>query len=259
MTQSLEDMVLIVTGAANGIGRAIAEHAIERGVRRLVLTDVLDGALSDIAHGLGSVADIALIVADLSTPQEVKRIAVQAVSRFGRVDGLVNAAGITTRASFLTGDAEIWDQVFAINTRAPYLLMQSVIADMIDRKEPGSIVNIQSMNAHCGHPDLAIYASSKGALQTLTKNAANAHLADSIRVNGLNLGWTLTNSEHHMQATVLDQGEDWAERIGATLPLGRLLVPQDAARLAVHLLDPASSPLTGACIDLEQWIAGAPP
>ena len=259
MTQTLENMVLIITGAASGIGRAIAEHAVARGVEKIVLTDIQAQPLEDVAEQLGQTARVEPVVADLASPQAVAEISRQAKARFGRIDGLVNAAGITTRSSILDGTPELWDRLFAINTRAPFLLMQSSIADMLDRRAPGAIVNIQSMNAHCGHPDLAIYAASKGALQTLTKNAANAHLADRVRVNGINLGWTATDAEHHMQATVLDQGQDWAERVGAALPLGRLLTPHDAAKMAVHLLDPASAPLTGACIDLEQWIAGAPP
>ena len=123
-----------------------------------------------------------------------------------------------------------------------------------------AIVNVSSVASRSGSPfEYVDYAASKGALQTLTKNAANAHLADGIRVNGINLGWTLTESEHHMQANVLGAGEHWFEKAGSGLPLGRLLSPNEAARLAVHLLDPASAPLTGTCIDLEQWIAGAPP
>ena len=171
----------------------------------------------------------------------------------------MNSAGITTRASLLEGTPDIWDDVFSLNARAPFLLMQQAILDMRAREYPGAVVNIQSMNALCGHADLAIYAASKGALQTLTKNAANAHMRDGIRVNGINLGWTLTETEHRMQAEALGHGPDWFQRAGAELPFGRLLSPEEAARLAVHLLDPASAPLTGACIDLEQWIAGAPP
>jgi NAD(P)-dependent dehydrogenase (short-subunit alcohol dehydrogenase family) len=76
---------------------------------------------------------------------------------------------------------------------------------------PGSIVNILSMNAHCGTPDLAVYSATKGALLTLTKNAANAHLAARIRVNGINLGWTDTETERHLHAVTLGRGEGWLD------------------------------------------------
>jgi NAD(P)-dependent dehydrogenase (short-subunit alcohol dehydrogenase family) len=172
---------------------------------------------------------------------------------------LVNAAGLTTRASFRNGTVEVWDELFAVNARAPFLLMQAAIRDMTARGVPGTIVNILSMNAHCGGPDLAIYSATKGALLTLTKNAAHAHMADRIRVNGINLGWTETEAENRMQAETLGQGSDWAARAGAGRPLGRLLQADEAARLAVFLLSDLSAPLSGAVIDLEQWVASAPP
>ena len=252
-------MVLVVTGAANGIGRSIAELAIARGVREICLSDVDADSLSETAERLRRDANVETVVADLKEPVASAKIADRTIARFGRIDGLVNAAGVTTRASFIDGTAGVWDDVFAINARSTFLLMQRAIMNMLERKATGAIVNIQSMNAHCGHPDLAIYAASKGAIQTLTKNAANAHLGDGIRVNGINLGWTLTDAEHRLQSEVLKQGDDWAKRAGASLPLGRLLSSTEASRLAVQLLDPISAPLTGACIDMEQWIAGAPP
>jgi NAD(P)-dependent dehydrogenase (short-subunit alcohol dehydrogenase family) len=77
-------------------------------------------------------------------------------------------------------------------------------------------------------------------------------------VNGINLGWVLTPAEDRMQAVTLGRGSGWAEEVGAQMPLGRLLDPEEAARLAVYLLSPASAPMTGAAIDLEQRVVGAP-
>ena len=259
MSVQLDKMVLIVTGAASGIGRAITARASDQGVKQFVLVDIDEVGLDATADGLDGSADAEIVRADLSLAAASAEIAERAISRFGRIDGLVNAAGITTRASFINGSAETFDQVFAVNARAPYLLMQEAITNMLLRKQSGAIVNIQTINAHCGHPDLAIYAASKGALQTLTKNAANAHVGDGIRVNGINLGWTWTEAEHRMQSEILGEGEDWSKRVGENLPLKRLLEPEEAARRAVYLLGPESAPLTGACIDLEQWIVGAPP
>jgi NAD(P)-dependent dehydrogenase (short-subunit alcohol dehydrogenase family) len=136
--------------------------------------------------------------------------------------------------------------------------MQEALRDMLGRKAGGSVVNILSMNAHCGGPDLAIYAATKGALATLTRNAAHAHLADRIRVNGINLGWVDTPAERRMQAETLGRGEGWLAEAAAGMPLGRLLVPEEAARLAVYLLSGASAPQTGTLIDLEQRVLGAP-
>ncbi|MBT8459074.1 MAG: SDR family oxidoreductase [Boseongicola sp.] len=254
----LDQTALIVTGAARGIGKAIAQHAVKNGLRQILLTDIDEADLSAVARSMPDDLNIKTYAADLTEPEAPTAICNFAKSCFGRVDGLVNSAGITDRASLTDGTPDQWERLFAINARAPFLMMQEVVKDMLARKQPGSIVNIQSVNAHCGGPELAIYAASKGALQTLTKNAANAHLADRIRVNGINLGWTLTESEHQMQTKTLGEGEDWAERVGASRPLGRLLMPDEAARLALYLLSPDSEPLTGASIDLEQSVLGAP-
>ncbi|HVG47868.1 MAG TPA: SDR family oxidoreductase, partial [Rubellimicrobium sp.] len=161
------------------------------------------------------------------------------------------------RASILDGTPALWEELFAVNARAPFFLMQDALADMTARRATGTIVNILSVNAHCGAPDLAIYSATKGALATLTKNAANAHIRDRIRVNGINLGWTATEAEDRMQSETLGLGPGWREAASALLPLGRLIEPEEAARLAVFLLSDASAPISGAVIDLEQRVIGA--
>jgi len=170
---------------------------------------------------------------------------------------LVNAAGLTTRGSFVTATPAVWDQLFSVNARAGFFLIQAAIADMLARGAAGCIVNILSMNAHCGIPELAVYAGSKGAMATLTRNAANAHMADRIRVNAINLGWVGTQGEQQMQAEVLGRGPGWMADAGAMMPLGRLVTAQECARLAVFLLGDASIPMSGAVIDFEQKVAGA--
>jgi NAD(P)-dependent dehydrogenase (short-subunit alcohol dehydrogenase family) len=242
MQVELTDRVILITGAASGIGAAIAAQATAAGA---------------LVVGLDRVAG-PWITADLADPTATEGVVPWVIARHGRIDGLVNAAGITTRGSFTDGKMTDWDALFAINARAPFLLMQGAIRDMLGRRAPGSIVNIQSMNAHCGIPELAMYSASKGALQTLTKNAAHAHLADRIRVNGINLGWVDTPAERQMQAVTLGKGPDWMDQMAATLPLGRFVSADDCARLAVYLLSDASAPMTGVSMDLEQRITGGP-
>jgi NAD(P)-dependent dehydrogenase (short-subunit alcohol dehydrogenase family) len=252
----LSDKVIVITGAASGIGCAVARMAAEEGAAALVLTDRNGPGLDRLAASLNG-TDLACIVADLADTNAPATIAAAAKDRFGRIDALVNAAGLTTRASFTTGTPDTWDQLFAINARAGFFLMQAAIGDMLSRNAAGSIVNILSMNAHCGIPDLAIYAATKGAMATLTRNAANAHMADRIRVNGINLGWVATEAEQHMQAQTLGRGPDWLAEAAADLPLGRLVTAEETARLAVFLLGDASVPMSGAVIDFEQKVAGA--
>lgn len=255
MDLGLSRMSVIVTGAASGIGAAIARCLSDEGVGGLLLTDRDADGLHRSASRLSPTTEIGLCVADLADPTAASAIADAAVSRFGRIDGLVNAAGLTTRGSFLTGTVEIWDSLFAVNSRAGFLLMQAAIADMRRRGAGGAIVNILSMNAHCGIPDLAIYAASKGAMVTLTKNAAHAHMSDRIRVNGINLGWVATETENRIQTALL--GEGWEAQVAATQPLGRLVSAEECARLVAFLLSDASAPMSGSVIDFEQKVAGA--
>ncbi|MFN3228083.1 MAG: SDR family oxidoreductase, partial [Hyphomicrobiales bacterium] len=98
----------------------------------------------------------------------------------------------------------------------------------------------------------------KGALQTLTKNAANAHLADRIRVNGINLGWVDTQTERDLHEITLGKGQGWLAAEGAKQPLGRFVNEEEAARLATYLLSDVSTPMTGVSMDLEQTVVGAP-
>lgn len=253
MDLGLGRQVVIVTGAASGIGTAIARALAAEGVGGLMLTDRDGAGLERVASGLAGEAGT--VVADLGEVEGPAAVAAAAVARFGRIDGLVNAAGLTTRGSFVTGTAAVWDQLFAVNARAGFLLMQAAMADMRARGAAGAIVNILSMNAHCGIPELAIYAGSKGAMITLTRNAAHAHMADRIRVNGINLGWVATETEDRVQTALL--GPDWEAQVAATQPLGRLVTAEECARLAVFLLSDASVPMSGAVIDFEQKVAGA--
>ncbi|MGD1888165.1 MAG: oxidoreductase [Cohaesibacteraceae bacterium] len=252
MSTDLAGKVIIITGAARGIGAAIAHHAAECGVEALILTD-----RDPVIHMLP--CPVEAVSTELTNPDAPSLIAEAAKDRFQRIDGLVNAAGVTTRGDFSNADPAMWDQTMAINARAPFFLMSEVIADMRARGEAGAIVNIQSMNAHAGAPDLAVYAASKGALQTLTKNAANTYMADRIRVNGINLGWVATETERVLHEETFGKGKGWLAEQGAKQPLGRLVSEAEAARLATFLLSDASAPLTGQSIDLEQWIVGAPP
>ncbi|MFK7792528.1 MAG: oxidoreductase [Devosiaceae bacterium] len=251
MNVTLDGKVIIITGAARGIGAAIARQAAQSGAEGLMLTD-----RETFLHSLDCPTET--LVADLLDTNAASTICQAAIKRFGRIDGLVNAAGITTRVGLADATPAIWDQIMGINARAPFFLMAQVIADMRVRKAPGSIVNIQSMNAHCGLPELAVYSASKGALQTLTKNTANATMGDKIRVNGINLGWVDTQTERHLQEVTLGKGEGWMDHQAAEQPIGRFVSEDDAARLAVYLLSDASAPMTSTNHDLAQWVVGAP-
>lgn len=251
--------MLLVTGSTQGLGRRIAELALASGVSAIMISGRDEARGRAVAAALsGQGAEIAFCAADLADPDAPARLVRETIAAFGRIDLLVNSAGLTNRASIADGTIDLWDRLMAVNARAPFFLMQAAVADMMARGAPGAIVNIISMNAHCGTPDLAIYSATKGALATLTRNVANACLARSIRVNGINMGWAPTAAEHVMQGQTLGGGTSWLEQAASAMPLKRLLSEDEVASLAIYLLSDTAGLLTGAIVDLEQSVLGAP-
>jgi NAD(P)-dependent dehydrogenase (short-subunit alcohol dehydrogenase family) len=250
----VDDKVLLVTGATQGLGRAIALEAARSGAAAIMLTDHhtkrSDEVVAEIAK---RGAKTAFVAADLKVPDAPTRIISAALDQFGRLDGLVNAAGLSDRGSVATADTALFDQLFAVNTRAPMFLMQGLIRHLQERKASGSIVNILSFQAHGAGVNLAVYGATKAALSLLTKNAAFAHRKDRIRICGINLGWADTPGEWEMQAVKLGKGEAWLAKAESMMPWGRLIKPEDVARLTLFLLSDASIPMTGALIDQEQY------
>lgn len=258
MEVRLDGKIVLVTGSTQGVGAAIAAAAARSGVAGILLTgrDSARGAkVAGRIRALGP--ETHFIPADLAAPDAPARIVRECLDRFGRIDLLVNAAGLTDRASFLDADLDLWAKLFDVNARAPFFLMQAAIRAMRERGEGGAIVNSLSMNAHCGTPELAVYSATKAALATLTRNAANAHRKDRIKVNGINMGWVATDGEKLMQAETLGRGPEWIAEAAADLPFGRMVSVEEVANLAVFLLSDASGPMTGALVDQEQWVVGA--
>lgn len=250
--------VAVVTGAAQGIGEATARLLAERGAAGLVLVDRRAEQGEAVARSLNAAGTRTIFVpADLVDPEAVARVIPAADRAFGRVDILANIAGLTDRGTILDTDLALYDKMFAINVRAPFFLMQDAIKVMQRERIEGTIVNILSVNAYIGSPNLAAYSASKGALMTLTKNTANAVNLLRIRVNGIILGWADTPGEHETLKKFHDAADDWLQQAEPTRPFGKLIKPEDVARLVAFLGGPESAPMTGSCVEYEQTVVGA--
>ncbi|MEO1287592.1 MAG: SDR family oxidoreductase [Chloroflexota bacterium] len=251
----LDGKVIVVTGSTQGVGEAIARYAGELGAGVVIAgrnQERGEAVASDLqANG----TDAIYVQMDLESVDDCRRLIATADEHFGRITGLVNAAGITDRGTIEDTSVELWDRMFAINSRAPFLLMQETIKIMKREGKGGSIVNILSMSAHGGQPFITAYCASKGALATLTKNVAHAVRHEHIRVNGVNIGWTATPNEHKTQLA-MGQLENWLDEADASKPFGRIIRPHDVAGICGYLLSDASEMMTGSLIDFDQYVIG---
>jgi NAD(P)-dependent dehydrogenase (short-subunit alcohol dehydrogenase family) len=254
----LDDRVVLISGGTQGVGAAVARAAVDEGGMVVVTgrrADVGDTTARELSERGGRAA--VFVRADVAEVTSAQATVDEVVRRFGRVDGLVNAAGLVTRGTLLDTTPELFDRHVAINLRGPFFLMQAVVRDMQRRKASGAIVNVITMSSHGGQPYLAPYVASKAGLVGLTRNVAHALRWERIRVNGVNIGWTETEGEDVVQRDFHGAGDDWAEQAAARLPMGKLGQPDDAAALVVLLLSERSGVVTGSIIDWDQNVIGA--
>jgi NAD(P)-dependent dehydrogenase (short-subunit alcohol dehydrogenase family) len=250
--------VAIVTGGTQGLGEAIARRLIDDAlVQALVICGRNAEAgqrLADEFSARGCRTEY--VQADLASVEDCRRVIETARRSFDRVDMLVNSAASSERGTILNTTPELFDRLMAINVRAPFFLMQGAIKIMIERGIGGSILNILSVSSHGGQPFLSPYATSKGALATLTKNVARSVLLHRIRVNGLNLGWMDSPAEHAIQKRFHGAGDDWLAKAEKEQPFGRLIKPAEVAEFAAFLLSERSGLMTGSLIDFDQNVIG---
>lgn len=254
----LEGWAVLVSGGTQGLGAAVATAAVRNGADVTVTgrrADVGERFAVELAERSGR--SVYFVRADSGDIGQVQAAAAASIERFGRIDAVVNCAGLTTRGTLLDTSPELFDEHIAVNVRGPFFLMQAAIKDMIRRSAGGSIVNIITMSSHGGAPYLAPYVTSKAALVGLTRNAAFAHRWDRIRINGVNIGWTETDGEDAIQRRFHDGGDDWLAKAAAGLPMGKLGQVDEIADFVVFLLSSRSGVVTGSVIDWDQTVPGA--
>ncbi|WP_108813262.1 SDR family oxidoreductase [Loktanella sp. Alg231-35] len=253
----IDGKIAVVTGGTQGLGAAVARLFAEAGAAGIVI--VGRGAekgrakAEEITNVTG--VPVHMVAANLADMDDVRNIMAQNDKLFGRVDILVNAAGFTDRGNLLNTTPDLFDEMIAVNTRAPFFLIQDAVKIMEREEIEGRIVNIGSVSGQVGQPFLAPYATSKGALSTLTRHAGFALMRNRIHVNQLDIGWM--NSDHERKIQEAESGDpDFIDKQAALLPFGRLLDPKEVAKAVLWMASDDSGMLTGSVIHFDQSVWG---
>ena len=251
----LRDQVALVTGAGRGIGRAIALAFGEAGAH-VAAADVDEHAAHATATAVEKIGAQALgLAADVGSLPAIDQMVRRVVERFGRLDVLVNNAGVTRRAYIMDLTEEDWDRILRVNGKGVFFCLQRAAREMIPRRR-GVIINIASIagKGYAGTSN-AIYAASKGAVLGLTRIAALQLAPHDINVNAICPGTTVTAlSEANLRDRAREQAvsvEEMARRRSAAIPLGRPNEPEDVAALAVFLASPGARNITGQSFNVD--------
>ncbi len=249
MTDRLKGKIIIVTGAAQGIGYGIAEMAAQEGAT-IIIGDVNEAKGIVAAQRLSAAGHSAIFQqCNVESEDDCKALIDTAVQRFGRLDGLVNNAGYYPRATLEQTTTEFWEKTMRVNARGPFYCCKHAVPAM-RAVGGGSIVNVGSGNGIQAIEALFAYGAAKGALLNMTRTLAAAHARDRIRVNYLIPGWVLSEGEITLHASLGTSEAELRER-GKHTPLGRQQTPQDAAYGALYLLSDESLQVTGAVFQID--------
>jgi NAD(P)-dependent dehydrogenase (short-subunit alcohol dehydrogenase family) len=252
----LENKVVLVSGGTQGVGAGVARAAAREGAV-VAITGRRPDVGEALAASLRTTGTTAMFVpTDVADVVQAENAVAAVVDAYGRVDCLVNSAGLTARGSLVDTTQELFDAHIAINLRGPFFTMQAVVRDMLARRSPGTVVNIISSSEHGGQSYLAPYVAAKAGLAGLTRNVAHAHRWDRIRINGLNIGWTETEGENATQRAFHAADDTWQQQAAAGLPMGKLGQVDEIADFVVFLLSERSGVVTGSVIDWDQNVLG---
>jgi NAD(P)-dependent dehydrogenase (short-subunit alcohol dehydrogenase family) len=254
----LKDKVIIVTGSCTGIGKAIALRCAAEGAR-VIINGLEEEWGEEVVKEIGD-DKAALLIEDITNEGVPQRLVDTAIKKFGRLDAVVNNAAWVVSSNIHSTDLALLRKVLEINTVAPYALIQSALKYLKEAR--GCVLNIGSVNAYSGEPNLMAYSISKGALMTMTRNLGDTLFReDGVRVNQINPGWVLTENET-IRKREHGLSDDWYKEIpGVYAPSGRILFPKEIAAAAIYWLADESGPVSGQVVDIEQhpFIGRNPP
>ena len=254
----LQNKVIIITGSTTGIGKAIAFRCVAEGAR-VVVHGLEESWARSVIDELGQDKAV-LHIEDITQEGAAGRLVDLAVRSFGKLDCVVNNAAMVVSSNIHTTDRAFIQRVLEVNTIAPFELIKAALPYLTEQH--GCVLNIGSVNAWSGEPNLLAYSVSKGALMTMTRNLGDTlHRENGVRVNQVNPGWVLTETEKQRKK---DHGlpEDWFKDLPSVYaPAGRILWPAEIAAAAVYWLADESGPISGQVVDLEQhpFIGRNPP
>jgi NAD(P)-dependent dehydrogenase (short-subunit alcohol dehydrogenase family) len=249
--ERLSERVVLVTGAASGIGRATAARLAAEGARVLacdVTAEALDASATEADDGAqadgGAVAHLLDVSDENATASAVDLV----LERWGRLDGLVNAAGILRTARTHESDLETWNRILGVNATGTYLMCRAALPHLIEAK--GAIVNFASTSTFFGHPWMAAYAASKGAIQSLSQTLAVEYALDGVRVNCVAPGSVhsgITGGVEFPADLTRDEGK-LVRRIMSPTGFGQ---PEDVAGVIAMLLSDDGRHITGETIRID--------
>ncbi len=239
---NLRDRVIVVTGAASGMGRAIARAAAREGAR-LILSDFDGERLKATAGEIGG--EVRHVRADVTRRPDIEAIFELAERTFGQIDGLVTCAGIITTLPLLEVTFEEWDRVFAVNARGTFFTVQAALRRMLPRGQ-GRIVTIGSDSYKLGGGRIANipYAATKGAVVTMTKGFARTLVGTGVRINCVNPG--PCDTPMHAPLT-----PEQRAMVAGRIPLGRFGMPEEIANAVLFLLSDAASFVYGESFNVD--------